>query len=76
MLRAMLFATLFVVSSSAAPGQELSVLHIKVVVIDAERKSTPVPRHALLISDNPATSTPRLVVTGQDGTVAVRLRPG
>ena len=36
----------------------------------------PVPRHALLISDNPATSSPRRVVTAPDGTVDVRLRPG
>src|SRR5450759_5188007 len=36
----------------------------------------PVPDHALLISDNPATSTPRRVVTGPGGTADVRLRPG
>ena len=36
----------------------------------------PVPRHALLISDNPATSAPRRVVTAPDGTADVRLRPG
>jgi len=33
------------------PGQALSVLHIKVVLVDADRKATPVPRHVLLISD-------------------------
>ena len=36
----------------------------------------PVPRHALLISDNPPTSSPRRVVLSPDGTVVVRLRPG
>ena len=46
------------VSSRAASGQALSVLHIKVVLMDAERKATPVPRHALLISDNPASAAP------------------
>ena len=76
MLRAMLFATLCFVSSSAAFGQELSVLHIKVVVVDAERKTTPVPRHALLVSDNPASALPRQIVTALDGTADVRLRPG
>src|SRR5438093_7674087 len=76
MFRALLFAALFFVSSSAAPGQELSVLHIKVVVVDAERRATPVPRHALLISDNPASAPPRLIVTAVDGTADVRLRPG
>ena len=37
---------------------------------------TPVPRHALLISDNPATAAPRRIVTALDGTADVRLRPG
>src|SRR3984893_13804207 len=74
--RALLLATLFIVSSRAASGQELSVLHIKVVVVDAERKATPVPRHALLVSDNPATAPPRRIVTAPDGTANVRLRPG
>jgi S1-C subfamily serine protease len=76
MLRALLVATLLFVSSSAAPGQDVGVLHIKIVVIDAARKATPVPRHALLISDNPASAPPRRVVTALDGTADVRLRPG
>src|SRR5258708_1391089 len=76
MLRALLFATLFFVSSRVASGQELSVLHIKVVVVAAERKATPVPRHALLVSDNPASAPPRQIVTAPDGTANVRLRPG
>ena len=76
MLRPMLFATLVFVGSSAAPGQELSVLHIKVVVVDAERKTTPVPRHALLVSDNPASAPPRRIITARDGTAEVTLRPG
>src|SRR5438093_11019751 len=76
MFRALLFAALFFVSSSAAPGQELSVLHIRVVLVDAERKATPVPRHALLVSDNPSSAAPRLIVTALDGTADVRLRPG
>ena len=75
-LRALLFATLFFVSSRAAFGQTLSVLHITVVVVDAERKATPVPRHALLVSDNPASAPPRQIVTTLDGTADVRLRPG
>jgi S1-C subfamily serine protease len=76
MLRRMLFATLWLFSSSAASGQELRVLHIKVVVVDAERKAMPVPRYALLISDNPASAPPRQIVTKVDGTADVRLRPG
>ena len=76
MLRALLVATLFLISLSSASGQTVSVLHIKVVVVDAEGKTTPVPRHVLLISDNPATTTPRQVTTAMDGTADVRLRPG
>ena len=34
------------------------------------------PRHALLISDNPASAAPRRIVTALDGTADVRLRPG
>ena len=36
----------------------------------------PVPRHALLISDNPTSAPPRRIVTTLDGTADVRLRPG
>jgi S1-C subfamily serine protease len=64
----------------AVPGigavQALSVLHIKVVLVDAERKAAPVPRHALLVSDNPASAPPRRIVTRLDGTADVTLRPG
>ena len=34
------------------------------------------PRHALLISDNPASAPPRRIVTALDGTADVKLRPG
>src|SRR5438094_2722637 len=76
MLRAMLVAALVLVQPRAAPGQALSVLHIRIVLVDAGGTATPVPRHALLVSDNPATATPRLIVTGLDGTADVPLRPG
>jgi hypothetical protein len=58
MLRALTVATLFAVWSGAASGQELSVLHIKVTLTDAAQTSMPVPRHALLISDDPPTARP------------------
>ena len=74
--RALFLATLLFVSSQSASSQTLSVLHIKVVVIDVDRKVTPVPRHALLISANPANAAPRRVITSLDGTADVRLRPG
>ena len=75
MLRALVLATLIFVSPSTA-GQAPSVLHIKVVLVDAEGQPSPVTRHALLISENPASATPRRILTGPDGTADVRLRPG
>lgn len=76
MPRALFLASLVLVGSHAAWGQALSILHIKVAVIDAERGATPVPRHVLLVSDNPASGPPRRIVTAQDGTVDVKLLPG
>lgn len=69
-------ATLFAVVCGTAAGQDPGTLHVKVVLLDADRKPVPVARHALLISDNPATAEPRRVVTRPDGSVDVRLRPG
>jgi len=76
MLRALTLATLVAVVTVATSSQELGVLHVKVTLTDAARASIPVARHALLISDNPATSTPRRVVTSSDGSADVRLPPG
>src|SRR5262245_21422138 len=76
MFRAPLLATVLAVLPGAASGQAPSVLHIKVTLTDAARASMPVPRHALLISDNPPTSAPRRVVTGPDGTVDARVVAG
>src|SRR5262249_59715080 len=73
---AVTLAAVACVVSSVAIAQTTSVLHIKVVLVDESGAATPVPRHALLISDNPATAAPRLVVTGMDGTADVKLRPG
>jgi S1-C subfamily serine protease len=60
----------------ALAGQETGVLLVTVTLLDADGQQTPVARHALLISDNPATAAPRLVRTAPDGTVEVTLRPG
>ena len=73
---ALTLATLLAVLPGAASGQALGVLHIKVALLDSAGTPMPLPRHALLISDNPATTAPRRVVTSPDGTVDVRLRPG
>src|SRR4029077_5438773 len=59
MPRALIIASAVAVLSGAVLGQELVVLHIKVTLTDAAHQSVPVPRAALLVSDNPATITPR-----------------
>ncbi|HVG84333.1 MAG TPA: serine protease [Vicinamibacterales bacterium] len=64
------------VSPSVSSGQATSVLHVTVTLLDAAQTPVPVPRHALLVSDNPATSEPRRVMTATNGTVDIRLRPG
>jgi trypsin-like peptidase len=74
--RALIIATLILLGSPAAHTQPLSVLHIKIVIVDADQKATPVPRHVLLVSDNPSSAPPREVVTALDGTADIRLRPG
>lgn len=59
-----------------AAVQQLGVLKIRVTIVDAQGQVRPVPRHALLISDNPASTTPQRVVTKIDGTAEARLRAG
>lgn len=74
--RALATVALFAALLATASGQEQAVLVIRVQLPDGSGGTAPVPRLALLISDNPATRAPRRVVTGTDGTVTVRLRPG
>jgi len=75
MLRALIVATLVLVAPGTASTQAPSVLHIRVVLVE-DAETTPVPRHSLLISSNPSSAAPRLVVTRADGTADVELRPG
>ena len=63
MVRAIAFAAVLLMAPHAVHAQPLSVLHVKIVLAAPDGKTTPVPRHALLISDNPSTAAPRLVVT-------------
>lgn len=60
------------VAAQATPG----VLRIRVTLLDQAQRPVPVPRHALLVSDNPASTAPRKVVTAADGTATLRLPPG
>jgi S1-C subfamily serine protease len=76
MLRALLLATVFVAVPRSASLQEPSVLHVTVMLLDAEQQPTPVPRHLLLVSDNPASAPPRRVLTALDGTADIKLVPG
>lgn len=76
MLRAWVFAALLVLIPAALSAQAPGVLRITVTLADADGKGTPVARHALLISDNPASAPPRRIVTALDGTASVKLRPG
>lgn len=76
MVRALLTVTLALVLCATTSAQTTGVLHIKVTLADAAGTVSPVPRYALLISDNPASAAPRLITTTLDGTADVRLRPG
>jgi S1-C subfamily serine protease len=69
-------ALLLAFIAAAASVQQVGTLHIKVTVVDADGRARPVPRHALLISDNPVSAAPERVVTSIDGTAEIRLRPG
>ena len=76
MRRALLLAILVFVAPAAVSGQTFVVLHIRAVLTDATGRTTPVARHALLISENPPSREPRRIFTTIDGTADVRLRPG
>lgn len=72
---ALVLATLLA-SSIPLFGQSPSALRVTVTLLDEAQKPTPVSRHALLISDNPATTVPRRVLTGPDGAAVIQLLPG
>lgn len=76
MLRVCLLLLVILHSPWIAYGQSPATVRISVTLLDADQREIPVPRHALLISDNPPSTSPRRVVTGADGAVEVRLAPG
>jgi S1-C subfamily serine protease len=76
MLRALVIAVLLATVPAGTSGQTSSVLRIKVTLTDAAGTPIPIPRHALLISEDPVSAAPRRVVTGSDGAVDVTLLPG
>jgi len=74
--RALLVAALWVLSSPPTFAQALSTLHVSITLPDGTGKITPVPRHALLISEEPPTAPPRRILTTLAGTADISLRPG
>ncbi len=66
--------------TAAGPGaplraQTTGVLLVRVTLADEAGQATPIRRHALLVSDNPASRPPWRVVTGPDGTAKLTLPP-
>jgi S1-C subfamily serine protease len=76
MRRRIVLAILLAATAVLHAQQTLPELRITVTVVDAGNRVRPVPRHALLISDNPSSAPPRRVVTDAEGIAALRLRPG
>jgi S1-C subfamily serine protease len=76
MIRVLVLASVVLGAAAQAATQDSSVLRVKVVLTNTGGATTPVPRHVLLVSQNPASAPPRQIVTGLDGTVDVRLKPG
>ncbi|MGH9256916.1 MAG: hypothetical protein ACRD3C_20335, partial [Vicinamibacterales bacterium] len=68
MERALLVATLWVLSSPPTFAQALSTLHISITLPDGTGKIAPVARHALLISEEPPAAPPRRILTTLAGT--------
>src|SRR5689334_10839006 len=67
---------LIAAAAARLAAQQPATLKISITVVDADGDVRPVPRHALLISDNPATAAPQRVITALDGTATIRLPPG
>lgn len=72
----LVLASVVLAAPRPAARQQTGTLHIKVALLDTGQKLTPVPRHVLLVSDNPASAPPRRVITALDGTADLQLRPG
>jgi S1-C subfamily serine protease len=58
--------------AQAQPG----ILRIRITIVDVNQQIRPVPRHAVLISENPTQAAPQRAVTNIDGTAEIRLKPG
>ncbi len=67
---------LLLAARADAVQQPLGVLRVTVAVGAGDQAAKPVPRHLLLISDNPASAPPRRMLTSGEGAIEVRLPPG
>ena len=76
MFRGLALALIFLLTPHTGAVQVASVLRITVIVVDSTGRATPVPRHALLISENPASAPPRRILTSLEGAAEIRLAPG
>src|SRR5262245_6723487 len=76
MLRGLIFTTFALAFAQSLADQAQRIVRIKVAISADEQKTVPLPRHALLISDNPPSAAPRRILTGLDGTVEIALPPG
>src|SRR5688572_418231 len=76
MHRGLIAVCLCLALTSAAAVQEVGTVRISVVLAAADGTPTPIRRHLLLISANPASAPPRRVFTSPDGTAELTLRPG
>jgi S1-C subfamily serine protease len=69
--------TLFLVLGLfVTPPPQTVALKITVTISAADGSVQPVPRHALLISEDPVSSSPHRYVTKADGTAEAYLKPG
>jgi S1-C subfamily serine protease len=77
MLRTLALVSLVALLTQGPAVQDgRSLVTVKVALTDSDGKPVPVPRHVLLVSDNPPAGSPRRIRTAPDGTVSVRLSPG
>jgi S1-C subfamily serine protease len=60
----------------APPTAQTAVLRVTVTVTAADGSVRPVPRHVLLISDDPVSMSPQRFVTTSNGTAEAHLKPG
>ena len=67
MFRPLLIAVMLALWAPGASGQAQGVLRVRITLTDAEGRPAPVAQHRLLISENPATTSPREDLAGRFG---------